>query len=80
MRGVGRAQVGCFPGPAPPRASENSSKVLRGEAATAAAFPGSYPFRVVFVLRSIEEISVEETAEQLGIPEATVKTAFTARG
>jgi RNA polymerase sigma-70 factor (ECF subfamily) len=32
------------------------------------------PFRVVFVLRSIQELSVEETAEQLRLPEATVKT------
>jgi RNA polymerase sigma-70 factor (ECF subfamily) len=32
------------------------------------------PFRVVFVLRSIQEMSVEETAQQLGLPEATVKT------
>jgi RNA polymerase sigma-70 factor (ECF subfamily) len=31
-------------------------------------------FRVVFVLRSVEEMSVEETAECLGIPEATVRT------
>jgi RNA polymerase sigma-70 factor (ECF subfamily) len=31
-------------------------------------------FRSVFVLREIEELSVEETADLLGIPEATVKT------
>jgi len=31
-------------------------------------------FRTVFVLRSVEEMSVEETAECLGIPEATVRT------
>lgn len=31
-------------------------------------------FRIVFVLRSIEEMSVEETAECLGIPEATVRS------
>ncbi|HZR02416.1 MAG TPA: RNA polymerase sigma factor [Burkholderiales bacterium] len=31
-------------------------------------------FRVVFVLRSIEEMSVEEAAECLGIPEATVRS------
>ena len=33
-------------------------------------------FRAVFVLRAIEELSVEETAESLGIPQATVKTRF----
>jgi RNA polymerase sigma factor (sigma-70 family) len=31
-------------------------------------------FRLVFVLRSVEELSVEETAQCLGIPEATVRT------
>jgi RNA polymerase sigma-70 factor (ECF subfamily) len=33
-------------------------------------------FRVVFVLRALEELSVEETAAVLGIPEATVRTRF----
>lgn len=33
-------------------------------------------FRTVFVLRAIEELSVEETAVALGIPEATVRTRF----
>lgn len=38
------------------------------------------PFRVVFVLRAVEQLSVQETAECLGIDEATVKTrAFRAR-
>jgi RNA polymerase sigma-70 factor (ECF subfamily) len=31
-------------------------------------------FRIVFVLRSVEEMSVEETAHFLGIPEATVRS------
>jgi RNA polymerase sigma-70 factor (ECF subfamily) len=31
-------------------------------------------FRAVFVLRSVEELSVEETAQSLGLPEATVRT------
>jgi RNA polymerase sigma-70 factor (ECF subfamily) len=31
-------------------------------------------FRSVFVLREVEGLSVEETAEALGVPEATVKT------
>jgi RNA polymerase sigma-70 factor (ECF subfamily) len=31
-------------------------------------------FRQVFVLRSVEELSVEETAGILGIPEATIRT------
>jgi RNA polymerase sigma-70 factor (ECF subfamily) len=33
-------------------------------------------FRTVFVLRALEELSVEETAASLGIPEATVRTRF----
>jgi RNA polymerase sigma-70 factor (ECF subfamily) len=38
-------------------------------------------FRIVFVLRAVEELSVEETAAALGIPEATVRTRhFRARG
>lgn len=31
-------------------------------------------FRVVFVLRSVEELSVEDTAQCLDIPEATVRS------
>lgn len=33
-------------------------------------------FRTVFVLRALEEMSVEEAAASLGIPEATVRTRF----
>lgn len=33
-------------------------------------------FRTVFVLRAVEEMSVEEVAESLAIPEATVRTRF----
>lgn len=32
------------------------------------------PFRIVFILRNVEQASVEETASALGIPAATVKT------
>jgi RNA polymerase sigma-70 factor, ECF subfamily len=32
------------------------------------------PFRVVFVMRMVEQLSVKETASGLGIPEETVKT------
>jgi RNA polymerase sigma-70 factor (ECF subfamily) len=43
------------------------------------ALPDGY--RAVFVLRAIEELTVEETAAALGIPEATVRTRyFRARG
>lgn len=33
-------------------------------------------FRTVFMLRAIEEMSVEEISQALGIPEATVRTRF----
>jgi RNA polymerase sigma-70 factor (ECF subfamily) len=33
-------------------------------------------FRTVFMLRGVEEMTVEETANLLGIPEATVRTRF----
>ncbi|MEQ9683848.1 MAG: sigma-70 family RNA polymerase sigma factor, partial [Rhodospirillales bacterium] len=33
-------------------------------------------FRTVFVLRGIEEFSVDETADMLGIPPSTVRTRF----
>ena len=33
-------------------------------------------FRAVFVLRAIEEFTVDETAESLGLPAATVRTRF----
>jgi RNA polymerase sigma-70 factor (ECF subfamily) len=33
-------------------------------------------FRVVFVMRAVEEMSVEESAAALGIPEATVRSRF----
>jgi RNA polymerase sigma-70 factor (ECF subfamily) len=39
------------------------------------------PYRAVFMLRAVEELDVGETAEALGIPEATVRTRyFRARG
>jgi len=38
-------------------------------------------FRTVFMLRAVEEMSVEEVSEALGVPEATVRTRyFRARG
>jgi RNA polymerase sigma-70 factor, ECF subfamily len=33
-------------------------------------------YRAVFVMRAIEELSIEETAAALGIPEATVRTRY----
>jgi RNA polymerase sigma-70 factor (ECF subfamily) len=59
-------------------------QALRGEMrllleARIDALPDGY--RAVFVLRALEELSVEETAAALAIPEATVRTRyFRARG
>jgi RNA polymerase sigma-70 factor, ECF subfamily len=36
----------------------------------------SDPFRAVFMLRAVEELSVAETAAALSLPEATVRTRF----
>ena len=33
-------------------------------------------YRVVFVLRGVQQLSIEETADSLGIPAATVKTRY----
>jgi RNA polymerase sigma-70 factor (ECF subfamily) len=39
------------------------------------------PFRIVFFLRSVEELSVENTAALLGVPDATVRSRhFRAKG
>jgi len=38
------------------------------------ALPDMY--RAVFMMRAVEELSVEETAEVLGLPEATVRTRY----
>ena len=38
------------------------------------ALPSS--FRAVFMLRAVEQMSIEETAAYLGIPKETVKTRF----
>jgi RNA polymerase sigma-70 factor, ECF subfamily len=58
-------------GPAPDAAAARQQLRVLLEHAIA-ALPDS--FRTVFVLREIEDLSVEETAEALGIPAATVKT------
>lgn len=68
---VARDGVSEAPGP------ENDA--LRGEMrrlleARIDALPDGY--RAVFVLRALEELTVQETAATLGIPEATVRTRY----
>ena len=55
-----------------PERSAQRSEMRRLLEAEIDSLPDDY--RVVFVLRAVEELSVEETAEALGIPQATVRT------
>jgi RNA polymerase sigma-70 factor, ECF subfamily len=55
-----------------PERSAQRSEMRRLLEAQIDALPDDY--RVVFVLRAVQELSVEETAEALGIPQATVRT------
>ncbi|WP_448207574.1 RNA polymerase sigma factor [Azospirillum sp. sgz302134] len=74
------AQIIPFPGPFPgarqppatPEEDAARAEVRRLLERAVDRLPG--PFRVVFVLRDIEQMSVEETASVLGIPAETVKT------
>ena len=55
-----------------PERSAQRSEMRRLLEAEIDSLPDDY--RVVFVLRAVEELSVEETADALGIPQATVRT------
>jgi RNA polymerase sigma-70 factor (ECF subfamily) len=61
-------------GPPSPEAEVARAQVARLLETAIARLPDN--FRAVFVLREIEDLSVEETAEALSIPAATVKTRF----
>jgi RNA polymerase sigma-70 factor (ECF subfamily) len=58
--------------PVPPDAAVARAQLRQLLERAVAALPDS--FRTVFVLRDVEGLSVDETAEVLGIPPATVKT------
>jgi RNA polymerase sigma-70 factor (ECF subfamily) len=65
--------------PEPPDEALSRADTRRLIEAHIDALPDAY--RVVFVLRAVQELSVEETAEALGIPKATVRSRFArARG
>lgn len=76
-RGRAGAEVIAFPGTQPEADPERDAarRRLRDviESAVQRLPP---PLRTVFVLRDVEELSVEETAIQLGLKPATVKTRF----
>ena len=55
----------------PPRLREEMRRLLERKIDQLPA-----AFRTVFMLRALEEMSAQETAECLGIPEATVRTRF----
>lgn len=57
-----------------PDANAERGEVRRLLEAQIDALPDAY--RTVFMLRGVEELSVEETATVLGIPAATVRTRF----
>lgn len=57
-----------------PEAAAHSGELRRVLEAQIDALPDSY--RAVFMLRAVEELSVEETAGILGIPPATVRSRF----
>ena len=65
------ACVSALPGPEEDAERGDMRRLLD---ACIAALPESY--RAVFVLRAVEELSVEETAAVLAIPEPTVRTRF----
>ena len=66
-----------IPDPSMEKSPENSAQRAQTRRLLEAqidALPDSY--RTVFVLRAVEEMSVEETASVLQIPEATVRSRF----
>ncbi|PIW26072.1 MAG: RNA polymerase subunit sigma [Rhodospirillales bacterium CG15_BIG_FIL_POST_REV_8_21_14_020_66_15] len=69
-----RPSGGLVPRATTPEQAAARAQIRRYLEAAIARLPEE--FRTVFVLRGIEEFSVEETAETLDIPAATVKTRF----
>lgn len=66
-------RVVAFPGrPEDPEADAARSQIRRLLEQAVDQLPE--PFRLVFILREIEELSVDETAEHLGLKPQTVKT------
>jgi RNA polymerase sigma-70 factor (ECF subfamily) len=71
----GRGQVLAFPGAArgeTPEAEAARAQIRRLLERAVDDLPE--PFRLVFILREVEELSVEETADHLGLQVETVKT------
>ena len=60
--------------PEDPEAAAARAELRRRIEAAVDALPA--PFRAVFLLRAVEQLGVEDTANALGIPRDTVKTRF----
>jgi len=69
-----KMQEANMEGPERPDESLSRADTRRLIEANIDALPDAY--RVVFVLRAVQELSVEETSEALGIPKATVRSRF----
>jgi RNA polymerase sigma-70 factor, ECF subfamily len=79
MDGTAQPEEACESGQPGPEHEAGCAEMRRLLEARIDALPAEY--RAVFVLRALEELTVEETAAALGIPNATVRTRyFRARG
>lgn len=72
LEAEGIAMLDDYRRPAPPDEALARDQLRRLIEIAVAALPDV--FRTVFVLRDVEGLSTEETADALGIPKATVKT------
>lgn len=72
--GLGDGEAGLVQAEPSPEQAMARLEIRRAIEKAVDALPA--PFRSVFMLRAIEQLSVEETASCLGIPGATVKTRF----
>ena len=70
----GHSAVMLFPRPAPASPEADAARAQARQLMEAAIDELPEPFRLVFTLRELEECTVEETAERLGLLPETVKT------
>lgn len=68
------ARVIIFPGSVIPNPEQAMARLQVRELLEEAVEDLPEPFRVVFILRDVEDLSIEETAGHLGLKPATVKT------
>ena len=74
MDTIGDDQGSTMPAPERPDAAATRAQTRALLERAIDALPDA--FRVVFVMRAVEEMTVEESAAALGIPEATVRSRF----